>query len=84
MGKQEKLIDKVIRGMADANIAFADLQALLLWLGFQERIRGSHHLYRKNGIEEKINLQHDGSKVKPYQVRQVRTIILKYRLASKK
>jgi len=47
---------------------------------FEERIRGSHHLFRKQGIEEKINLQRDGNKAKPYQVRQVRNVILKYHL----
>ena len=53
---------------------------LLLRLGFEERIRGSHHIYRKAGVEEKINLQRDGGKAKPYQVRQVRAVILRYKL----
>ena len=54
---------------------------MLLYLGFEERIRGSHHIYRKAGIEEKINLQREGNNAKPYQVRQVRGIILKYHIA---
>jgi hypothetical protein len=37
-------------------------------------------MFRKEGIEEKINLQIDGSKAKPYQVKQVRIIIQKYGL----
>jgi hypothetical protein len=49
-------------------------------MGFDERIRGSHHMFRKEGIAEKINLQREGSKAKVYQVRQVRDIILKYKL----
>ena len=49
-------------------------------LGFEERIRGSHHLYRKQGVVEKINLQRDDGHAKPYQVRQVRRVILKYKL----
>jgi predicted RNA binding protein YcfA (HicA-like mRNA interferase family) len=49
-------------------------------LGFEERIRGSHHTYRKKGIEEKINIQKDGSKAKPYQVRQIRSILLRYKI----
>jgi len=49
-------------------------------MGFEERIRGSHHIFRKQKIEEKINLQRDGNKAKVYQVRQVRTIILRYNL----
>ncbi len=69
MGKYDKLIDKILRGSADANIPFDDLRGLLIRLGFDERIRGSHHVYRKEGIEEKLNLQQDDSKAKPYQVR---------------
>ncbi|MCX7094178.1 MAG: type II toxin-antitoxin system HicA family toxin [Methylobacter sp.] len=81
MGKYDKLIDKILRGSSDANIPFDDLRGLLIRLGFDERIRGSHHVYRKEGIEEKLNLQQDDSKAKPYQVRQVRFIIIKYHLA---
>jgi hypothetical protein len=81
MGKYDKLIDKILRGTSDANIPFDDLRGLLIRLGFDERIRGSHHVYRKDGIEEKLNLQQDDSKAKPYQVRQVRFIIIKYHLA---
>ncbi len=84
MGKHEKVMDKILRGASDANIPFDDLRGLLLHLGFEERIRGSHHLYRREGIEEKINLQREGNKAKPYQVRQVRTIILEYRLAGER
>lgn len=81
MGKYDKLIDKILRGTSDANIPFDDLRGLLLRLGFDERIRGSHHVYRKGGIEERLNLQQDDGKAKPYQVRQVRFIIIKYHLA---
>ena len=49
-------------------------------MGFEERIRGSHHIFRRAGIVEKINLQREGSKAKVYQVRQVRAMILKYKL----
>jgi hypothetical protein len=81
MGKYDKLIVQILCGMSDANIAFDDLRNLLVRLGFDEKIRGSHHIYRKEDIEEKLNLQQDGSKAKPYQVRQVRAIIIKYHLA---
>jgi hypothetical protein len=43
-------------------------------------MRGSHHIFRKQGVEEKINLQRDDSKAKVYQVHQVRAMILKYKL----
>jgi len=50
MGKHERLLQTILRGRSDANIRFADLRALLLHLGFSERIRGSHHLFDKDGI----------------------------------
>ncbi len=66
-----------------ANISFNDLCGLVKKIGFEERTRGSHHVFRKEGIEEKINLQRDDDKAKPYQVRQVRALILKYKLGDK-
>ena len=83
MSKYEKLLFKVLRGTSDANISFNDLCGLVKRFGFEERTRGSHHVFRKAGVEEKINLQRDDDKAKPYQVRQVRTLILKYKLGDK-
>jgi predicted RNA binding protein YcfA (HicA-like mRNA interferase family) len=80
MSKHERLLLKILRGGSDANIPFEDLRQLLLHLGFEERIRGSHHVFRKPGIEEKINIQRDGKDAKVYQVRQVRSIISRYGL----
>ena len=71
----------LLSGRADANIDFDDVRGILLDLGFEERTRGSHHLFRKSGIEERVNLQRDGRNAKPYQVKQVRAVILKYGLA---
>jgi hypothetical protein len=56
---------------------------MLKRFGFEERTRGSHHVFRKEGIKEKINLQRDDDKAKPCQVRQVRALILKYKLGDK-
>jgi predicted RNA binding protein YcfA (HicA-like mRNA interferase family) len=72
----------VLSGVSDANIRFDDLRKLLERLGFEERIRGSHHIFRKSGIQDKVNLQRDGNNAKPYQVRQVRSVIVRYKLAS--
>ncbi len=66
--------------MHDAAIRFDDLCRLLADLGFDMRVRGSHHIFRKAGIDEKINLQREGSHAKPYQVRQVRNVPVKYRI----
>jgi len=80
MAKYEKLLLQILRGVSDANVSFDDLCQLLRHLGFEERIRGSHYIFRKQGVEEKINLQRDDGKAKVYQVRQVRAVIVKYRL----
>ena len=83
MGKLDKLIEKILLGSADANIDFDDLRSVLLSLGFSERSKGSHNIFSKPGLEELINLQRDGSKAKPYQVRQVRAIIQRNNLWSR-
>lgn len=80
MAKHEKTLLEVLRGGSDANIEFADLRGLLLHLGFEERVRGSHHVFFKSGIEELINVQRAGSKAKPYQVRQVRAVFTRHGL----
>ena len=80
MSKLKKLIDKILRGLSDANVDFEELRKLLLRLGFEERVRGSHHVFTKEDVEEIINLQPKGAKAKPYQVKQVREIIINYGL----
>ena len=70
MSKYEKLLLKILSGTSDANIHFDDLCDLLESYGFEVRIKGSHHIFRKEGVAEKINLQKDGNKAKPYQVKQ--------------
>ncbi len=81
MGKHERLIQQILSGQSDANIGFNDICSLLQRFGFDMRTSGSHHIFRRGGIEERVNLQRDGNKAKPYQVRQVRNIILKYKLS---
>lgn len=83
MARRDKTLDQVLSRRADGNIRFDDLRALVRALGFEERIRGSRHTFGRTGIEEQINLQRDGSHAKPYQVKQVRAVILKYRLEEK-
>ena len=80
MGRRTKLRQRILEGRSESNIRFDELRALLLRLGFVERVRGSHHIFRKEGVTERLNLQRDGSNAKPYQVRQVRQVILKYQL----
>jgi predicted RNA binding protein YcfA (HicA-like mRNA interferase family) len=80
MGKHEKLLLQILRGTSDANIPFDGLCSLLRWLGFSERRSGSHHIFSRPDVEEILNLQPSGGQAKPYQVKQVRQLILKYKL----
>ncbi len=80
MSRYEQLLQKILSGRSDANIRFGDLRGLLRNLGFTERVQGSHHIFRKDGVTEKINIQRDNGHAKPYQVQQVRKVILKYEL----
>jgi hypothetical protein len=80
MSKIYKLLQKIIQGNDFLNIRFDELCSLLIHLGFEERTKGSHHIFSKNGMDEIINVQSIGSSAKPYQVKQVRQIIIKYNL----
>jgi hypothetical protein len=71
-----------LRGTSDNNIAFAELRYALATLGFEVRVKGDHFIYTKQGIAEIVNLQPLRGMAKAYQVKQVRTLILKYKLAS--
>jgi len=77
-----KLLVKILAGTSDQNIAFAELVSLLRYLGFELRMAGSHHILSNQGVVEILNLQprRDGT-AKPYQVKQVRQVIIRYRLA---
>ena len=81
MAKYDKLLSRILRGTSDANIPFEDLRHLLRRLGFAERIHGDHHIFTRDGVEEILNLQPKGHQAKPYQVKQVRGVIVKYQLA---
>ncbi len=81
MSQTDKLLLRILRGTADADIPFDGLCRLLTRLGFESRVRGSHHIFYRTGVEEILNLQPRGAKAKPYQVKQVRHVILKYKLA---
>ncbi|MDE2765207.1 MAG: type II toxin-antitoxin system HicA family toxin [Chloroflexota bacterium] len=76
----DKVRERVLSGRSDANIRFDDLRRLPIRLGFAERIRGSHHIFAKEGVRELLVLQRDGSRAKPYQVRQVQEVMIKYGL----
>ena len=76
----KRTLRQVLSGTSDASIRFDDLCSLLESAGFDKRTNGSHNIFRKAGVEERINLQRDGNNAKPYQVKQVRAVWLKYKL----
>jgi len=80
MSKMEKLLLKVLKGASDNNIDFSEVCNLLLSLGFQERIRGDHHIFTKDNVPEILNLQPNGKMAKAYQVKQIRQTIVKNKL----
>ena len=70
----------VMSGIRDANIRFDDLRKMIIGLGFRERVKGDHYVYKRDDIPERIVLQPLRGKAKPYQVKQVRNLVIKYGL----
>lgn len=54
MSKFEKLVEKILNGK---NVSYNDAENLLLHLGFQLKIRGSHHIFRKPQYHQTISLK---------------------------
>lgn len=83
MSKYKKFLNKVLSGQSDANIQFSELCKLLKKLGFEERVKGSHHIFYQAEISEILNIQPlPKGKAKRYQVKQIRAIIQKYSLGA--
>jgi len=75
------LLRRAAQGHA-ANVRFRDLAALVEALGFDlRRTAGSHHIYVHPDLDELINLQEVDGCAKPYQVRQVARIAMRYALS---
>jgi hypothetical protein len=76
----ESILLRVLRGSSDAGIRFADLCTLLRRLGFSERVKGSHHIFTRPEVDGILNLQARNSMAKPYQVKQVRRVLVQYKM----
>ena len=79
MGKKEKLLKKILSGQSDYNTSYQDIANLLIYLGFKVRKEGSHNIFTKDGVLDRINLQSVGGKAKGYQVKQIRKILTYYK-----
>lgn len=80
MGRKRKLLERILSGQSDASIPFEQTRTLLKSLGFSEDIEGDHFIYRREDIPGRINIQPQGAKCKPYQVRQIRKVLVDYNL----
>jgi len=81
MGKWAKVRRRILEGQSDQNIVFNDMLGYLRHLGFEERIRGSHHIFTHSQVREILNLQPiKGDIAKGYQVKQVRSLLVFYHL----
>ena len=75
------VLSRVLSGLSDRNLRFEDLRKLLFSFGFNERIKGDHHIFTKSVVIEIINIQPlRDVKAKAYQVKQVRNLIMNYKL----
>ena len=75
MSSPEKLLERLRQPDRDAGWNFGDICGLLQKLGFEMRIHGSHHFFRRPGDAGVLNLQPSGGQAKPYQVRQARRVL---------
>ena len=82
MSKADKILARLLRGASDTSFSFDELRRILLRLGFEERVKGSHHIFSYPGVPEILNLQPKRGQAKAYQVKQVRTLIVNHKLAS--
>ena len=76
-----ELYNRIWRGDYN-NIKFKDICDFVSYMGFSlVRQNGtSHKIFKMRGIADIINLQNDNGKAKIYQVKQIHSIIQKYKL----
>ena len=76
----QKLLRKALDNAS--GLRFAEALKLARAFGFQlDRISGSHHILKRAGIPELVNLQNVRGMAKPYQVRQLLKLVEMHNLA---
>ena len=75
MASEEKVLERLRDHQRDRGWEFGELCRLLQRLGFEMRISGSHHFFRRAGMRDIINLQPQSGQAKSYQVRQARKVL---------
>jgi hypothetical protein len=74
MSKIEKLIQKILNGQS---ISYDEAKKLLIRLGFDLNVRGSHHVFRRNGYSKNISLKHR-SELLAYQLEDLKEVLKDY------
>jgi predicted RNA binding protein YcfA (HicA-like mRNA interferase family) len=71
MSKLQKLAQKILDGR---DVSYDEAEGLLLKMGFQLEIRGSHHIFRKKGYLRNISLKRR-SQLLPYQIADLKEVL---------
>lgn len=71
MSKLQKLIERILEGR---NLSYKEAETLLLKLGFQLEIHGSHHVFRKKGFAKNISIKRR-SQLLPYQIADLKEVL---------
>jgi predicted RNA binding protein YcfA (HicA-like mRNA interferase family) len=75
-----KLLEKALN--SPQSLRFSEVLKLTQAFGFQlDRISGSHHILRRAGIPELVNVQNVRGMAKPYQVRQLLKLVERHNLS---
>ena len=79
MASTKKVLNAVLARAG--TVGFRDFERLLTGLGFRlDRVTGSHHIYLHPKVTRPMNIQPIGKDAKPYQVRQLRDMIVEHGL----
>lgn len=74
MSKNEKLLAKALK--SQKNFKFSDALKLAEIHGFElSRVRGSHHIFKHEELDNLVNLQERNGEAKPYQLKQILDLI---------
>ena len=71
MSKWQKLIQRILEGQ---DTSYKEAENLLLRLGFELEIRGSHHIFRKNGYPRNISIK-CRPQLLPYQISDLKEVL---------
>ncbi len=75
-----KLLEKALN--SPQSLRFSEVLRLARSFGFRlDRTSGSHHILKRAGIPELVNLQNVGGMAKPYQVRQLLKLVERHNLS---